>query len=112
VKTAEIQSKPQNGTGMASFSLTGNMWVYVRIQCFLAKVVSKYLLCWHVNGHVNQWHRIEDPEISVQRYSHQIIDKSAIVYNVKKETSFQKSVLGRLDVHMKQSETISLSLTL
>jgi hypothetical protein len=39
---------------------------------------------------INQWNRIEDPEINPYTYSHLILDKNPRPYSGKKENIFNK----------------------
>ena len=71
-----------------------------------------HLFCIHfsVEGHlvffqllgiiVDQWNRIEDPEMNPHTYGHLIFEKGAKIIQWKKESIFQQMVLAQLVVIM------------
>jgi hypothetical protein len=40
-------------------------------------VITQITWYWHKNRHIDQWNRIEDPEVSSSRCYHLILDKGA-----------------------------------
>ena len=54
---------------------------------------------WHKDGHLDQWKRIETPEISLYIHSQLIFVKGTKTIQWGKEQSFQQMVLGQLDSH-------------
>jgi hypothetical protein len=50
--------------------------------------------------HVDQWNRIEDPEMNPYTYGHLTLDKGAKTIQWKKRQHFQQMVLAQLVVIM------------
>jgi hypothetical protein len=61
---------------------------------------------------VDQWNRIEDPEVNPHTYGHLIFDKEAKNIQWKKESIFQQMVLVSLLVYMQKNENRSIFATL
>ena len=60
------------------------------------------------NIHIDQWNRIETPELDPQKYGQLIFDKAGKSIQWKKESLWQM-VLGELDSDMQKNETRPLS---
>jgi hypothetical protein len=45
---------------------------------------------WYRDRQVDQWNRIEDPEMNPHTYGHLIFDKAAKINQLKKDSNFNK----------------------
>jgi hypothetical protein len=55
---------------------------------------------WYSNRQVEQWNRIEDPELNPHIYDHLIFDKGGKTIQWKKRQHLQQMVLAQLAVIM------------
>ena len=58
---------------------------------------------WYSDRQVDQWNRIEDPEMNPHTYDHLIFDKGAKTIQWKKGQHFQQMVLVQLAVNMQKN---------
>ena len=49
---------------------------------------------WYRDRQVEQWNRVEDPEMNPHTYGHLIFDKEAKTFQWKKDSIFQQMVLA------------------
>jgi hypothetical protein len=62
--------------------------------------VVKTALYWYKDSQVEQWNRIEGPEMNLHTYGHLIFDKGAKTIQWKNRQHFQQMVVAQLAVIM------------
>jgi hypothetical protein len=70
------------------------------LNLYYRAIVIKTAWYWYSYSQVDQWNRIEDPEISPHTYGHFIFVKEAKTIQWKKRQHLQQKVLAQLAVIM------------
>jgi len=60
------------------------------LKQYYRTIVIKTVWCWYRDRQIDQWNRIEDPEMNAHTYSHFIFDKGAKIIQWKKDSIFNK----------------------
>ena len=81
----ESEKTPDNWRNFEKENLSGGHH-NAGLKLYYKAVIIKTVWYWHKNRHIDQWNRIENPEIGSQLFGQLIFDKAGKTIHWKKDT--------------------------